>query len=452
MIDSTIEVIEAVDTEKAVLSAMMREDRAMALALGRLRSEEFYDRRHQILFSAFDDWHRHEGGAVDVLALCDLLGGSGRLEAAGGILYVSEVAAEVYSAANIELHCGIVADKAVARAAIDDSRRMTSELQNANGYGSADIVAKYRQTAYEGRSLDVGITSADMLDAEGILYGEAEEKALLGLAYRGMDSGFSSLNNYLNGLCPDEMTVLAADQSVGKTTLALEMALSVAKAGGTVGIFSMEMTRGQVGRVLVRLQGDLDPELYRKGRLGGQQAANRDAARIELGEMPITVFDQVPYRIKQIEAAMKHREARGHVDLWVIDYLQRIRMDDGDEREIGLITGDLKGLSMELHTHILLLSQFSWRTRERPDRRPRMNDMKGSSSIEQDADNVVLIHRPGFFDEVRRVVEKKEGPEGVGKLMRHAELIIGKTRNGPTGAEEIAWVPERAYFTDKQEG
>ena len=81
-----------------------------------------------------------------------------------------------------------------------------------------------------------------------------------------------------------------------------------------------------------------------------------------------------------------------------------------------------------------------------------MNDMKGSSSIEQDADNVVLIHRPGFFDEVRRVVEKKEGPEGVSKLMRHAELIIGKTRNGPTGAEEIAWVPERAYFTDKQEG
>jgi replicative DNA helicase len=290
-----------------------------------------------------------------------------------------------------------------------------------------------------------------MLEAEGALYAEAEEKALLGLAYRGIDCGFSRLNYYLNGLCADELTVLAADQSVGKTTLALSIALTVASAGNAVGLFSLEMTQAQVGGVLVRLQGDLDPEQYRKGRLEGQQASDRDTARLDLRGMPITVFDQVPYRIEQIEAAMKHREAKGHVALWVIDYLQRIKMNDGDEREISLVTAALKGLTMELHTHILLLSQFSWRTRERPDRRPRMNDMKGSSSIEQDANNVVMIYRPGFFDEVRTQVEKKKGVEGVNKLMRHAELIIGKTRNGPTGAEEIMWLPEKAYFTDKPE-
>jgi len=443
--------IEAVDTEKAVLSAMMQDDRAMAHALSHLRIEEFYDNRHQVLFRALSHWHQHEGGVIDLLVLSDLLGGSGAIEAAGGILYISEVASEVYSSSGITSHCCIVQDKAIARRAIDDSRNMIEELRSANGHGSSEIVAKYRRSEYERRGLDLGTTVDHMLDAEEALYREAEEKALQGLPYRGIDTGFATLNHYINGICADEMTVLAADQSVGKTTLAIEIALSVARSGGAVCDFSLEMTKGQVGRVFVRLQGDLDPESYRKGRLEKREADERDAARHDLQQLPITIYDEVPYTIASIESTMRHRENRGHVDLWVIDYLQRIRMEDGDEREIGQITTTLKQLSMELHTHILLLSQFSWRTRERTDRRPRMNDMKGSSSIEQDADNVVLIHRPGYFDEVRKAAERKDGPEGVRNLMRHAELIIGKSRNGPTGAEEIMWVPERAYFIDKPE-
>jgi replicative DNA helicase len=446
-----ISPIEAVDTEKAILSGMMQDDSAMAHALSHLRIEEFYDNRHQVLFRALSHWHQHEGGVIDLLALSDLLEGSGALEAAGGILYISEVATETYTSANIESHCRIVQDKAIARRAIDDSRHMIEELRSANGFGSSEIVAKYRRSAYERRGLDLGTTVDEMLDAEEALYREAEEKALQGLAYRGIDTGFAKLNHYINGICADEMTVLAADQSVGKTTLAIEISLAVARSGGAVCNFSLEMTKGQIGRVFVRLLGDLDPEQYRKGRLGQKESDERDAARHALQQMPITIYDEVPYRVAQIESTMRHRENRSHVDLWVIDYLQRIRMDDGDEREIGLITATLKQLSMELHTHILLLSQFSWRTRERTDRRPRMNDMKGSSSIEQDADNVVLIHRPGYFDEVIKSVEKKDGPGGVRELMRHAELIIGKSRHGPTGAEEIMWVPERAYFIDKPE-
>ena len=443
--------IEAVDTEKAVLSAMMQDDRAMAHALSHLRIEEFYDNRHQELFRALAYWHHKESGAIDLLVLSAVLEGSGAIERAGGILYISEVATETYTSANIESHCRIVQDKAIARRAIDDSRHMIEELRSANGFGSSEIVAKYRRSEYERRGLDLGTTVDHMLDAEEALYREAEEKALQGLAYRGIDTGFAKLNHYINGICPDEMTVLAADQSVGKTTLAICIALSVARSGGAVCNFSLEMTKGQIGRVFVRLQGDLDPEQYRKGRLETREADERDAARYELQKMPITIYDEVPYRIEQIEATMRHRESREHVDLWVIDYLQRIRMEDGDEREIGLITATLKQLSMELHTHVLLLSQFSWRTRERTDRRPRMNDMKGSSSIEQDADNVVLIHRPGYFDEVRKAAERKDGPEGVRAVMRHAELIIGKSRNGPTGAEEIMCVPERDYFIDKPE-
>ena len=165
-----ISPIEAVDTEKAILSGMMQDDSAMAHALSHLRIEEFYDNRHQVLFRALSHWHQHEGGVIDLLALSDLLEGSGALEAAGGILYISEVATETYTSANIESHCRIVQDKAIARRAIDDSRHMIEELRSANGFGSSEIVAKYRRSAYERRGLDLGTTVDEMLDAEEALY------------------------------------------------------------------------------------------------------------------------------------------------------------------------------------------------------------------------------------------------------------------------------------------
>jgi replicative DNA helicase len=270
------------------------------------------------------------------------------------------------------------------------------------------------------------------------------ERAQEGHAFVGIDSGLQCINEFLNGLMPDEVTTLAADTSIGKTALACEIALNVMKAGNPVGFFPLEMTKEQLFQNFTRLHGNLEPEDYRKGRLSGTEVDQLQKARAELRTMPITVYDRGPYTLDRIRAAMMHREQVQHVDLWVIDYLQRIRMDRGDKTELSRLTAEIRTLSQQLHTHILLLSQFSWRTRDRPDRRPQIGDMKGSSSIEQDSVNVVLLYRPGFYDAVRQGTRKSDLPA----LNRSAELIFAKTRQGPTGERPITWVPERGYYTD----
>jgi replicative DNA helicase len=214
------------------------------------------------------------------------------------------------------------------------------------------------------------------------------------------------------------------------------------------------MSRRQVGGLLLRLQANLRPDGLRKGNLSDDGVGRLGVADTALRGMPITLIDEVPMSIDQVRGAMMNLEAMGHVDLWIIDYLQLITNDASDS-ELDVITRVLKTLTLELGTHVLLLSQLNRDCERRQDKRPSLADLRGSGGIEQNANNVVLVHRPGFYPELLREARRrakengKDEGEAAQKLQEHVTLIFTKTRNGPTGETNgIKWNPERARFEE----
>ena len=303
-----------------------------------------------------------------------------------------------------------------------------------------------------------GLPMSTVLDATRADYEAAHERHLQGIPYAGIDLGFREVNDFLNGACPEEMTVGAARPSIGKTTLFWQLALHAARNGSRVAGISLEMSRRQVGGLLLRLQAGLRPEGLRKGNLSDEAVQRMGVADGELRAMPITVVDQVPMDIDQVRATMLGIEAMGHVDLWVIDYLQLIT-NDASDGQLDIISRVLKTLTLELSTHVFLLSQLNRDCERRSDKRPSMADLRGSGGIEQNANNVVMIHRPGFYPELIRECRRRAKENGndagdaVAKLIGHVELIFTKTRNGPTGETKgVAWNRDRARFEEALDG
>ena len=442
---------QALDAERSVLGSMLIDGRCIPLVLGLLRRDDFYFRGHTLLYDAITDVHRVEG-EVDQITVGDYLKGTGNIVEAGGLVYLVELAAGVASAANVEHHCRIIKEKVIARRAIDDAAALQNALYDSDGLDSAAVVREYA-AQIQSRSaagLDIGVDMAEVMDSTRAQYEVAAEATRSGREYVGTDSGFWVFNHFLNGIMPSRLTVSGARPGSGKTTLAAEVAVHMAAQGKRVGFVSLEMGQADVGGLLARIRGDLDPEAFRKGTLQEDGLMRLNEADGELRGMPIKTFYQVPATIDTILGSMEHYEARAHVDFWVIDYLQRISMTKGDDAEIGAVCRAITDFKLRHNTHIWLLSQLSRKTEERPDHRPRIGDMRGSGFIEQEADALFLIHRPAIYEDIVRNIFKTKGHEGVANLQRLVEIIVAKNRFGPNGSEKkrMVWVPERAYFTE----
>ena len=268
-----------------------------------------------------------------------------------------------------------------------------------------------------------------------------------GRHYAGLDCGFPDVNNMLNGFRVEEMTVLAARPSIGKTTMALQLAYNVAKiAGKHAGVWSSEMSRKQLGGRLLQIVSGVDADQFRKGCLTpmGKQLM-MEAANI-LAALPMTIYETPGLTVPRFCAMAEQLRARQDVGLLVIDHLHRM---DGPgnsayERQSAISQG-LRDYSLPTGSpHLLVLAQLSRKPEERPDKRPQLADLRDAGGIEQDAVNTLLLHRPGFYPEIRAQWERKG--ENVASLISHAELIAGKTRFGPTGEIMLQWDPTRARF------
>jgi len=440
------------EAEQAVLGGMILDTRCIPLVSGLLQRDAFYNQGHVRIWDAITDVFRFDG-EVDLVTVGDYLKGQHLLDEAGGHAYLAELAGGVVTAANAEHHCRVLMEKAIARRALEDAAAMCSTLYESDGADSAAVVREFagkiqsRSTA----GLDSGSGMPEVLDATMEQYEVAVEARKSGREYVGEDSGFSTLNHFLNGIQPSRLTVCGARPGTGKTTLAAEVAVHLANQGKRVGIVSLEMAQADVGALLTRVRGDLDPEAFRKGNLSPDQLEALKQASGELRAMPIKTFHQVPATIDNILGSMEHYEARGHVDFWVIDYLQRIAMSKGDDGEIGAVCRAITDFKLRHNTHVWLLSQLSRKTEDRPDHRPRIGDMRGSGFIEQEADALFLIHRPGIYEDIVKQIEKGGDPNELDSLMRLTEIIVAKNRYGPQGSEKqrVVWVPERSYFTEE---
>jgi replicative DNA helicase len=277
-------------------------------------------------------------------------------------------------------------------------------------------------------------------------YNAMEDLRRLGIDFAGLDSGFREINDALNGLREEEETVLAARPSIGKTALGLKIGLNVARnTDKHVDIWSAEMSRGQVVGRLVQMVASIDAEEMRKGRLSPDDKRVLKEAAEEVAELPITIYETPGLTVGQFTAQAERSRMRHDVGLTIIDHLHRM---DGPgsslyEKYTRISTG-LRDYTFKTGTpHCLILVQLNRKSEGKEDKVPEASEMRDSGGIEQDAVNVMLIHRPGHYRAVRKAAEAANKLE---ELLTYAELIFPKTRFGPTGEKMLYWNTTTASF------
>jgi len=276
-------------------------------------------------------------------------------------------------------------------------------------------------------------------------YDARKELWLQGRKYAGLDCGFEDINRRINGLLPKRLVVLGADSSVGKTTLACQMFHSVITHGGAGGYITIEESLSDIGGRLSCIEACVDSEQYQKGALDVPSEAAVAAAQVKLRALSWWCYDDCR-SLDSIEQQIRLGHRRKHVDLWVIDHLHEVT-HRGDNRHLELknIVLRLKMLAKELDTCILLPAQLA-RAKDRADRRPRMDDLRESGSIEEIADVVMLIHRPGRYDHIREAAGRDE--RAMQELMAKAQVLCEKVRKGKVGTVNLVWRNDVGLFAN----
>lgn len=425
-----------IEAEQSVLGSLMLDKDAVTRIADILKPGDFYRGVHNIIYQAILDLYQ-KGEPIDILSVTNRLEEMNKLEEIGGTTYLTELINTVPTAAHIVNYAKIVHRKKVLRELIKASYEIaqlgyseTEETDNLLDQAEQRIF-RISQQSLQQEFLPVKSVLEEAFERLDKLH---QEKGI----YRGVATGFTDLDNYLAGLQKSDLIVLAARPSLGKTALALDIARHIASIEKVpVGIFSLEMSRHDVVDRLLATQAGVDLWRLRTGRLSTEGFDN-DFIRIQqalhdLSEAPIYIDDAASPTVLQIRTMARRLQAEHPLALLIVDYLQLIQPinpADSEVRQLTEISRALKGLAREIEIPVLALSQFSRAPEARPDQMPRLSDLRGSGSIEQDADVVLFIYRED------RVKKGSERPN-------IADIIIAKHRNGPIGKIEL-------YFNEAQ--
>ncbi len=420
---------------------------AVETGLSSLRAKDFYTPRHQRIFEAIQHLYDH-GEPVDAVTVADRLEAVDQIEAAGGKPYLLTVTNTVPTAANARYYADIVKRDATLRdliTAATDIVRM--------GYESADtlpeIIEQAEKTVFEvtNQRISENFKDTEALLTEGLeriseLYDRKDH--LTGIA-----TGFKQLDNkYLAGLQKSDLIILAARPSVGKTALALNVAVNAAKAGTPVAVFSLEMSSWQLIQRILASEAGIDSHKMRTGHIGDGEWHPLHEAVGRLGKCELYVDDTPAISILELRAKARRLFRDKSEGLVIVDYLQLMqpqnRRTENRQVEIAEISRGLKVLAKELGLPVLALSQLSRAVEQRQGKRPVLSDLRESGAIEQDADVVMFIHRDTRTNVEDRFDEEGEGMPGKGE----AEIIIAKHRNGPVGTVKLLFKDRYAKFVE----
>ncbi len=430
------------EAERSVLGAVLLDNRQIHKAQELLTSETFYAERHRRIFRALEEL-AETGTALDLVTLRDVLERSGSLDASGGVAYIATLIDGTARSANVEYYAKIVKEKAILRELIRSAQQILTSAMRATG--SADQVLDEAEKAIfhvAEERLRAGFMSMRTV-------GERSIKMIEDLTHRresitGIATGFMQLDELTAGLQPADLVILAARPSMGKTTLALNIAAHAAmRHGRTVGIFSLEMSHQQLFLRMICAEGHVDTHKIRTGRISKDEWDRIIKAYTELSESPMFIDDTPGATITEMRAKTRRLKLERGCDLVIVDYLQLMQgrgRYESRQQEISEISRSLKEMAKELHIPILALSQLSRAPEQRStgEKRPQLSDLRESGAIEQDADVVLFLFREEVY--------KKDDPDLKGK----AELIIGKQRNGPTGTVDLHFIREFTSFVNPQ--
>jgi replicative DNA helicase len=427
-----------IEAEQAVLGAIFLEPSSLTVASEILIPEDFYRASHQKIFQVMLKLN-DQGKAVDLITVTEELAASNMLEDTGGVSYLSELAASVPTAANIEYYARIVEEKSLLRRLI---RTATAIAQD--GYTREDEVDAVLEEA-EKSILEVAQrknagTFQHIKDVLVQTYDNIEMLHNRKGDITGLETGFRELDKMTAGFQRNDLIIVAARPSVGKTAFALNIAQNVAtKTGENVAIFSLEMGAEQLVMRMLCAEGNINSQRLRTGTLTDEDWGKLTMAMGSLSNAGIYIDDTPGIRISEIRSKCRRLKQEHGLGMVVIDYLQLIqgsgRPGENRQQEVSEISRSLKGLARELEVPVIALSQLSRGVEQRQDKRPMMSDIRESGSIEQDADIVAFLYRDDYYD---KDTENKD----------IIEIIIAKQRNGPVGTVELAFVKEYNKFVN----
>ncbi len=431
----------SLDAEKSAIGSLLVDKDAVVKISDFLKAEDFYHDAHGLIYQAILDLY-DKRSPVDLVTLANILEDRDQLKLIGGASYLALLANEVPTSTHVFQYATIVKEKSIHRKLIlaGDAIKGFGFQEDQDIEVLIDSAEKALFDVSQTFMTDKFVHIKDVLNKtyekiSDLHDPEAKEK------YRGLSTGFRTLDNILSGFQPSDLVILAARPSMGKTALALNVSQNIAKRGNSVGIISLEMSKEQlVERMFCSLLG-VDSWKMRTGKLTDDDFSKIGNVMDEMNSMKIFIDDSLGNSISELKAKARRLKMEYGLDMLMIDYLQL--MSGGASKggyqnrvqEISEISRSLKSLARELHIPILALSQLSRAVEMRPNKAPVLSDLRESGAIEQDADVVMMLYREDYYEE-------DTDRKGI------TDLFIRKHRNGPIGHVELAFKKEQLRFLD----
>ena len=422
--DSTLErpMPSNLDAERSILGAILLDNNALNTAIEALKPDDFFIPQHRSIFIQMMALGEAQH-AIDLVTLTEELHRRGELESSGGAPYLASLVDGVPRVSNVEHYARIVKEKAMLRNLIHATHNIQQHAFD--GEDGADTILDNAESSIFALAEDR--VKAGLLPIKDIVRDNFERLEKIfreGKSVTGVSTGYGELDKLLSGLQPSELIILAGRPSQGKTALALNMAENIAIRGGLpVAVFSLEMSKESLLQRLVASVAQVDAHKFRTGHLSREDWRRMTEGLGQISSAPLWVDDAGSISVLEIGAKARRLKRDKGLSLLIVDYLQLITARgrfNSRQEEVASISRGLKALAKELRIPVLVLSQLT-RAPEREERGPQLSDLRESGAIEQDADVVMFIYRPNFFN-MNATPEERE----------MADILIAKQRNGPT--------------------
>jgi len=425
------------DAEASLLGSILLDGDALIKVVDKIEPDDFYEPRHVLVYGAMQKlFAQHR--PIDILTLTNELEQNKELDKAGGSSYVTDLTNMVPTAAHIEHYAEIVREKSLRRRLLKASDQII-KLSRTESEEIADVLAEAERELFD---VSNKVIKQDLVSVEKVLsesFDRLDELHHSKDKIRGIPTGFKDLDNKLAGLQASDLVIIASRPSMGKTTLAMNIAHHVAtQEQQSVLLFSLEMSKEQLVDRLLAAEAGIDAWNIRTGNLSDSDFEKLGQAMGSLSEAPIYIDDSPGINVLEILTKSRREQQRRPIGMIIVDYLQLmsgIGKNSGDNRvqEISEISRGLKAIAREMNVPVVALSQLSRSVENRHPQIPQLADLRESGSIEQDADVVMFIYREDYYN-----------PETDRKGM--TDLLIKKHRNGPTGKVELYFHPDLLQF------
>jgi replicative DNA helicase len=432
----------SVEAEQAVLGGLLLDPAAWDTVADQVLPEDFYRPDHRLIFAAIGEL-AGDGKPCDVVTVSQHLERTGRLEGAGGLAYLSSVARDTPTAANVRAYAEIVRERSLLRQLIRAGTDIVSAVFNNDGETARTLVDRAEQKVFEiaegtFRKRDGAVSVRSLLPA---VIDQIDEWHNNPDQLRGLPTGFTEFDKLTGGLRPGDLVIVAGRPSMGKSTLAVNMAEYAAvnpKTKAAVAIFTMEMPSEQVVTRMLASIGGVPLNSLRSGKITDDDWVRITSATSQLSEAKIFIDETPALNPTELRARARRVKREHGLSLVVVDYLQLMQVPGTNENratEIAEISRGLKALAKELSVPVIALSQLNRGVEQREHKKPVMSDLRESGAIEQDADMILLIYREEVYD-------KNTTKKGI------AEIDLVKHRNGEIGTFLLTFQGQYTRFAN----